>query len=231
MKQNEPWAGFMEIDVNGNLVTLTADQLNLFNDLTPLQRDTALYMLAGMKYYDAYKLAGGEGTYSNAFQLVNNNKVQDFLAMFRAVAIRDALVSRDESLEKLSNIIRADLSDFIDFDSEPALRLSDGETVFQSTVVIKSMDQIPEDQRRLIKKAKQTKYGIEIELHDPLVAQRMYNEMMGFNAPVKKEISGPGGGPIETKDVEISDEELTERLKQLGFSDQPSQLSAKKCQT
>ena len=46
-------------------------------------------------------------------------------------------------------------------------------------------------------------------------AVKELNNMHGFNAPVKQEISGPNGGPIETKTTkDLTDEELAAAVAQ-----------------
>lgn len=48
----------------------------------------------------------------------------------------------------------------------------------------------------LFKGVKQTKQGIEVLMHDQQAAMRLYAELSGYQVS-KKEISGPGGVPLE----------------------------------
>lgn len=50
-------------------------------------------------------------------------------------------------------------------------------------------------------------------------------KVLGLLAPVKSEISGPGGAPIQVQ--EVSDEELKQKLTELGFGRYNNQLGSK----
>ncbi|MCP9270492.1 hypothetical protein M5U04_21080, partial [Xenorhabdus sp. XENO-1] len=69
------------------------------------------------------------------------------------------------------------------------------------------------------------KDGIKLKLHDPKAAIRQLSELMGWDAPKKTELTGKDGGPIQYAD--LTQEELEERLKELGHGRHRSQLDTK----
>lgn len=224
----------MIVELEGRSVELTDEQLNAYDALTKLQRGVALASLAGNEPADAHRIGGGKcknesQRYDLGIQILVNPSVKHFLstmAVEPSPEIASAVLSRDELLMGLTTIARTTIDDVVSFTERPSVDMESGLEVYNSSVHVKSIDEIPEGARSAIKSVKQTKNGLEITLYDSLAARKQIADMCGYNAPTKSEISGPGGAPIQTQDV--PDEELETKLKALGLGRYHNQLGGKR---
>lgn len=224
----------MIVELEGRSVELTDEQLEAYDALTKLQRGVALASLAGNEPAEAHRLGGGKcknesQRYDLGIQILVNPRVKHFLstmAVEPSPEIASAVLSRDELLMGLTTIARTTIDDVVSFTERPSVDMESGLEVYNSSVHVKSIDEIPEGARSAIKSVKQTKNGLEITLYDSLAARKQIADMCGYNAPTKSEISGPGGAPIQTQDV--PDEELEAKLKALGLGRYHNQLGKKK---
>lgn len=90
----------------------------MFNGLTKLQQKVATNRLSGMSAFDAYVNGGGKARNSAvaatcAHEILNNPNVSSFIKSFEVSAeerIVAAVMSRDEMLERLSEMARIELS-------------------------------------------------------------------------------------------------------------------------
>lgn len=223
----------MYVTIGERTVTLTDEQLQAFDNLTKLQQLTALGILSGMGQTEAYVAAGGKAKSASAKttsaqQIVTNRDVVTFLSLMKtdpAPDIAAAVMSRDEMLMDLTEIARATIYDVAEFTTRPALDLETGEEIGQSTIRVRSLDEIAPEHRKLIKSVKQTKYGVEIVLHDSMQARKQIADLCGYDAPKRQEISGPEGKPVQVQ--EIPDEDIEQRLRDLGLGRYHNQLSGK----
>ena len=197
---------------------MTDEQIRMYNALTTLQQNVAI-MKINMPLssdYEVYKLGGGGATNETsartcASELLSNPKVVEFLNSFAVEKVELAVMSRDEIIKDLSFIAGADISDVAEFSDRECVDLEDGMQVWQSTVRVKSMDELTKLQRKLIKSVKQTKYGLELTLHDAMQARKQLATLQGFDAAKKLEITDntPSTEPV-------TDEDMIEGLKELG---------------
>lgn len=226
----------MIVELEGRSVELTDEQLEAYDALTKLQRGVALASLAGNEPAEAHRIGGGKcknesQRYDLGIQILVNPSVKHFLstmAVEPSPEIASAVLSRDELLMGLTTIARTTIDDVVSFTERPSVDMESGLEVYNSSVHVKSIDEIPEGARSAIKSVKQTKNGLEITLYDSLAARKQIADMCGYNAPTKSEISGPGGAPIQTQDV--PDEELEAKLKALGLGRYHNQLGGKRDQ-
>ena len=73
------------------------------------------------------------------------------------------------------------------------------------------MKELSPQQRKLIKSVKQTKYGLELTLHDAMQARKQLTALCGHEVAKKLEIT------TDVKNNEsVTDDEFTEQLKDLG---------------
>lgn len=224
----------MEVRTGDRIVELTDEQLNAYDALTKLQRGVALASLAGNEPADAHRIGGGKcknesQRYDLGIQILVNPSVKHFLstmAVDPSPEIASAVLSRDEILRDLSDIARTDLRAVVSFTERPLIDMENGMEVLSSAIHVKSMDEIPEHAWKAIKSVKQTKNGLELVMHDTLVARKQITEMCGYNAPTKTEISGPDGKPLQIQ--EIPDEDIEAKLKALGLGRYHNQLGAKR---
>ena len=226
--------GIMEVRIDDRVVELSEEQLDAFEALTKLQRGVALATLAGKSPDEAHRSGGGkcgneEQRYDLGIQILANPRVKHFLSTMAtepAPEIASAVLSRDELLIGLTTIARTTIDDVVSFTERPSVDMESGLEVFNSSVHVKSIDEIPPGARSAIKSLKQTKNGLEITMYDTLQARKQIAEMCGYNAPTKTELSGPDGKPLQVQ--EIPDEEIETKLKALGLGRYHNQLGSKR---
>ena len=226
----------MNLEFEGRSVELTDEQLEAYNALTKLQRGVALASLAGNEPAESHRIGGGKCKNEShrkdlGNQILSNPLVKHFLSTMAtepAPEIASAVLSRDELLMGLTTIARTTIDDVVSFTERSMVDMESGLELLNSSVHVKSIDEIPPGARSAIKSVKQTKHGLELTLYDSLAARKQIADMCGYNAPTKSEISGPGGAPIQTQDV--PDEELEAKLKALGLGRYHNQLGSKRDQ-
>lgn len=194
---------------------LSAEQRRLFEQLTELQQRTATNVLSGMSQREAYKAAGGKARSDSAADqvacvMLSNIKVKAFMDSMKESALSDAVMSRQEAMERLSSLARISLTDLIEFGSYELGDDGEGNPVVQTSFKIR--DSALQDPKALPAIAELTagRDGIKIKQHSPLAAIKQLADMQGWNAPVKQEVTGKDGGPIETKD--LTDNEVARRI-------------------
>lgn len=223
----------MTIESEGRDIKFTPEQIEAYEKLTKLQKGVALASLAGQSPSEAHKSAGG--TCNNESQrkdlggqILANPSVSAFMELMKtdpAEDIASAILSRDEILVDLSDISRTMLTDVVTFSERQLIDPENEEEVLTSAIHIKTIDEIPLGARKAIKSVKQTRYGLEVTMYDGLAARKQVSEMCGYNAPIKSEITGKDGQPIQTQ--EIPDAEIEHKLKTLGLGRYHNQLSNK----
>lgn len=172
---------------------LTSEQRAALDNLTRLQRGVVLERVKDPKATDAecYRRAGGTaktltGQTTSANQILTHRDVVEVLRLLQRPAEDAAIATRDEILRDLTTIARGTIFDVADVKNVTA-ELMDTETgelyPGQSVIQVKSADQIKPEHRIMIKSVKQTKYGLELTLHDAMTARKMLAEMQGLNAP------------------------------------------------
>ncbi len=226
----------MNVTLDGRTVTLTDEQLTMFDGLTKLKQGVAVNTLSGMKPAEAHRVAGGvckdESRRTNlASEILLHPAVRDFINSFNtepSPSLVRAVMTREDIISDLTDIANATIFDVMNFytNNDEMMNLETGEEIQgQSTIVVKSMNEIDPKFHKLIKGVKQTKHGIELTLHDQMQARKQITDMCGYDAPKRSEISGLGGQPIQVE--EITDEELETKLKELGLGRYHNQLGGK----
>ncbi|MEX3170785.1 terminase small subunit [Serratia quinivorans] len=200
-------------------MTLTDEQKALFDALTRLQKKFVTCLLNGDRQAEAYRNAGGkakgDGVHSKAVQIVRNSKVQAFLKSVQYEAINEAIMTRTEAMERLSKMGRTSLRDIADFRNCLIGEDEEGQPVYQASWSFR--DSALQDPEAMAAVAELTtgKDGIKLKMHDPKAAIKQLGEMIGWEAPKKTEVSGPGGGAIKTESVSLTPEEAAEAYRKL----------------
>ncbi|MGC4885009.1 terminase small subunit [Providencia hangzhouensis] len=175
---------------------LTDEQKVLFDALTKLQQKFVLGILKGLNQTDAYKQAGGKAktddvAYTQASRMISFDKVKSFLAAMNEIAISNAIMTREEALERLSSIGRSSVSEMVEFSEHKMGVDEDGHPVIQAAWRFK--DSALQDPKSLAAISELTagKDGIKLKLHDPKAAIKQLAEMQGWEAPkeVKHDLS------------------------------------------
>ncbi len=208
---------------------LTAEQQQLFDVLTPLQKKFVTWLLKGKNQTDAYKKAGGKaksgGERKAAHSIATNCDVQAFLQSVQQDAVSDAIMTREEALKRLTSLGRSSLFDLANFRNGVIGEDENGEPVLQASWSFKDSALLSPEKMAAIAELTAGPQGIKIKLHDPKASIKQIAEMEGWEAPKKTEMSGPNGGPIQHEDM--TDEQLEERLKELGYGRHTNQLQEK----
>lgn len=182
---------------------LTAEQQQLFDALTPLQQNFSLAIIKGKNQTDAYKAAKGkaktpEAIRNSASQIFTNLGVQAFLKSVQGEVVDEAIMSREEALKRLTALGRTSLFDLAEFRNYVASEDEDGEPVMQATWSFKDSALVTPEAMAAIAELTAGPQGLKIKLHDPKAAIKQLAELEGWEAPKKTEMSGPGGGPLQT---------------------------------
>nr|WP_244182530.1 terminase small subunit [Xenorhabdus beddingii] len=123
-------------DMAQKKLTLTDEQKVIFDALTPLQQKFALGILKGLNQVDAYRKAGGkakgESARTQASRMITFDNVKTFLDAMNQEAVSDAVMSRQEALERLSHMGRVSIHDIADFRNSQIGEDEEGQPVFQA---------------------------------------------------------------------------------------------------
>lgn len=177
---------------------MTPEQKALFDDLTTLQQQIALNSLSGMSNIDSYRNSNGKAKTDLAMeascsQILNNLKVVKFLDTMKEVAVNNAIMSREEALEILSNNARVKVSDIATFSYVRIGEDEEGNDIMQTVWKMKDSEDIDPEVMSCIKSVTMTKQGPKIELHDQQGAIKQLASMQGWESAQKFEHSSPDG--------------------------------------
>lgn len=193
-------------------VTLTEEQLELGSKLTPLQRKTVINLATGkMSQREAYYAAGGkakkpETADASVSEILGNPKVKVFYESLMNAAASDAVMTRQEALERLTRAARVTMTDIAEFAEQVVGEDEAGNPVKQTVWRIKNSDELTPEAAAAIKSVTATKFGPKLELHDPHSAIKQIADMEGWNAPSKHEVTGKDGKPLQIQaDVKSPD--------------------------
>lgn len=195
---------------------MTPEQLILFDNLTSLQQRIATNVLAGMTQRQAYYAAEGSAKSdtaadTSASEIMNNPKVKAFMDSMKVQAVSNAIMDREEAMKILTQLGRGNLTDIVKFKTvHVGQNAETGDDVHQTAWTIDEELQANDpDKLMIISELEVGKNGPKIKQHSKVAAIAQLAKMGGWESASKHEISGPGGGPILTKDVsELSDEAL-----------------------
>lgn len=184
---------------------MTPDQKFLFDQLTQLQQRVATNVLSGMTQRQAYYVAGGSATSDDSAdatvsELLSNPKVVAFMDAMKEAAVSEAVMGRQEALEKLSLLARTDLKDLVEFgDYTIGTDEESGAPIIQASWKIKPSAMQDPKQMAAIAELSASKDGIKIKTHSPLAALKQLADMQGWNAPTKVQST------VTTTEVPLTD--------------------------
>lgn len=185
--------------------------------LTPKQEAFCLAYLetgnASEAYRRAYRPAKmtDKSVNEKASQMLAMVKIRSRLDELTAKATSDAVMTRQQAMERLSLIAGVNITDILEFDQHDVE--TDEGLVRETIWRMKDSDEVREAAAVAIKSVTMTKYGPKIEMHDKLSAIQQLAKMQGWESATKHELSGPGGGPVETVDLsKLSDKALAELM-------------------
>lgn len=193
-------------------------QKELFDKLTPLQQKVCTNVLSGMSNIDAYIAAGGKGKdkpaqEASASRMLSDVKCKAFLDEMKQEAVKGAVMSRQEMLERLSNLARVNMSDLITWNTVHSTD-DEGNAIEQATWTIKPSAEQDPYAMASIAEVTAGKDGFKIKQHSPLAAMKQLADMAGYNAKQQVELSGAVSNISYTPDEYAQAEK---RLKDMGL--------------
>ncbi|MEQ1977387.1 terminase small subunit [Xenorhabdus sp. SGI240] len=184
-------------------IQFTDEQKVLFDALTPLQQKFALGILKGLNQVDAYRKAGGkakgESARTQASRMITFDNVKTFLDAMNQEAVSDAVMSRQEALERLSAMGRVSIHDIADFHNSQIGEDDEGKPVFQATWQFKDSALQNPAALSAISELTTGKDGIKLKLHDPKSAIKQLSELLGWESAKKVDLSSTDGSMSPAK--------------------------------
>lgn len=169
--------------------------------LTPKQEAFCLAYLKTGNASEAYRLSydcknSKPATINRtAKEMIDSPKIAARLRELNESAVSEAVMTRQEALERLSGYARTDLADLVEF-GQYEIGEQDGRPIIQASWKIK--DSVLQDPKKMaaISELSATKDGIKIKTHSPLSAIQQLAKMQGWESATKHELSGPNGSPV-----------------------------------
>ncbi len=118
-------------------------------------------------------------------KLLKGMDIQARISELTKDAVTDAVMTKQEMLERLTRIARVSITDIADFKNQQIGEDEDGNPVYQTTWEIKDAENMSLDAAQAIKAVTATKFGPKLDLHDQLGAIKQLSEMLGYNASSK----------------------------------------------
>lgn len=167
-------------------LTMSQEQLKMLEKLKPLQKKVAINVISGMSNIDSYIAAGGKAKTkssqeSTVSEMLSNPKVKAFIDSMKQEAVNSAVMSRQEMLERLSNLSRVNMSDLIEW-SVSETKDDEGNPTEQTIWSIKESAQQDPNAMASIAEVTAGKEGFKIKQHSPLAAMKQLADMEGYNA-------------------------------------------------
>lgn len=172
---------------------MTEEQKALFDKLTTLQQQVALNSLSGMSNIDSYRNSCGKAKTDrakevSAGQILSKLEVVAFLDAMKEVAVNNAIMSREEMMERLSSIGRVSINDLVEWGSYTVTD-DNGEKAKQSVWAVKESAMQNPEAMATISELSAGKDGIKIKQHSPLAAMKQLAELAGYEAPKQIEVA------------------------------------------
>lgn len=160
-------------------------------NLTPKQEEFCLVYLKTGNATEAYRQSYStknmlpKTVNEKASKMLASAKIRARLAELNKTAVTDAVMTRQEALERLSNFARTDLSGLVEFGTFEVGHDGRGNPVIQSVWKIK--DSVLQDPAKMAAIAELTagRDGIKIKTHSPLQAIQQLAKMQGWEAAAK----------------------------------------------
>ena len=163
------------------------------SSLTPKQQAFVREYLIDLNAYQASRRAGYSQGKSKACgsKLLKYPKIAAIIHKALRARAASTLATRDKVVEELSGLAGSDVFDLFD--------------VNNGVLILRDLSNVPPHIRRTVKSVKQTKYGIEITMHDKVMALGLLARHLGMLQPddphdprnLQKNVT-PTNGPVLT---------------------------------
>lgn len=193
--------------------SMSEEQAVMLAALAPLQRKVALNVISGMSNIDSYYAGGGDAKNKASAEatvsvMLRNAKVKEFIDSMTKEAVNQAVMSRQEMLERLSNLARVNMSDLIEWRISEA-KDDEGKPIEQTIWSIKESAEQDPSKMASISEVTAGKEGLKIKQHSPLSAMKQLADLEGYNKPQKIEQSGA------VASIQMSKEDYAEARKKM----------------
>jgi phage terminase small subunit len=175
--------------------------------LTPKQEAFCLAYLKTGNASEAYRLAYNaanmkpETIHKRASELLASGDIAGRIAELNQSAVSDAVMTRQQALERLSSFANTDLADLVEFGQYQIGNDEDGNPVIQAAWKIKDSALQDPSKMLAISELAATKDGIKIKTHSPLAAIQQLAKMQGWESAAKFEHTSPDGSMGPTRIV------------------------------
>ena len=119
-------------------------------------------------------------------QIFGNLKVKAFLDSMSGAAVAGAVMTRQEMLERLSNLARVHMSDLVTWHISK-MEDAEGNPVEQSLWSVKESALMDDNKMASISELTAGREGFKVKQHSPLAAMKQIAEIEGYNAPTQIE--------------------------------------------
>lgn len=205
-------------------IELTETQKELLSALTPFQKRLVAALIKGLKDLEAYREAqpSSNGTDVAARVTVNKTKkkpkVKAFLDSIDECFITEAIMTKEEAMERLTILGRANLGAMCDFKKAiVGFEEKSGDPIYQSVWAFKDSVELDDARLATISELNASAQGLKIKLHGPVQAIQQLGLIQGWQKPAKLDHSSKDGSmtpkPGVTLDVSgLSDAAIAEIL-------------------
>lgn len=190
------------------LFEFTDKQRELLAACSHLQAMTAIYRARmDMSPVEAYRAAGGKSSKAAeaaaAADVMSKPAARAFYDSLIESVAAEAILTREEALIRLSRAARVVVTDVFDIVDVEIGRDADGEPIYETVWRIKDGRTMSREAKAAIKYVKYGKYGLEVGMHDPLIATKQVAELQGWEAPKKIEAETKVAVIIRGDDAEL----------------------------
>ena len=185
---------------------MTPEQQKLSDELTNLQRGVVLGVVTGKSQREAYYAAGGkaksdEAADASASEILSNPTVKAFHDSLIADAVSDAVLTRQQALERLSLMAATEITDILDFRTVEVQTIGkdgDMETAQETIWTMRDSPDVERKAKAAIKSVTMTKLGPKIEMYDATSAIAQIAKMQSWDAPAKLDVNATVGVSVLT---------------------------------
>lgn len=201
-------------------VECSEEILLAFRKCTPLAQDIAINHLKGMTNGEAYrnakhgKASTPESMRNGAGEILANPAVKHFLDLVRNKRVRNTIMTREEAIERLTAMARANINDVIEVKKIIIGTDNEGKPKYALQHCLTDAAIENPELMNCLTEINPTSVGIKYKMHDQKAAMKQISDMEGWNAAQKHEITGKDGGAITTK--ELADDDYLSGLGDLG---------------
>jgi phage terminase small subunit len=173
---------------------LNEKQRSLFDSMTKLQQKFSLGIVKGLSQIDAYRQAGGKAKTNDtaracASEILTKPNVKAFIDEIGSAAITDAVMTRQEALERLSVMARASIHEMVEFGESDCGLDEDGKPIIQASWRFKPSTLQSPESLAAISELTAGPRGISLKLHDPKAAIKQLAEMQGWEPPKESKLT------------------------------------------